>query len=268
MNKNHQSLHKNESTVSAAAHALQRKSSARVLSDNRNADPVQMKTTINYSGQNYTYAKNKTQMVGKLMEAHLDPAEPIRGQSANVNKSQDTMMQAIRDNWGIKGGNLVKGHLLNDNLGGNALSYNLYPISKPANSAHLGYVENLAKQELWKHGHGLYYKVAVDGKPNVNTATSAFKCELKVWNPKTKKYGEQLLKLNVNSDLNDVKSKDAYHDVYDVYSSDPDRYGNPLKPKGFKEPTKSVGNLSDTEKQYRDKDNANTLSSDMQWWAG
>lgn len=268
MENTKQSLNKSSAgAVQSAAHQL-KPAAGFFLPDNRNATTVQMKTSVNYQGQSYTYGKGETQMVGKQMEAHLDPAQPIRGQSANVNSSQNTMMTAIRSAWGINGGNLVKGHLLNDNLGGNALSSNLFPITKPANSAHLGYVENLAKQQLWEENQGVFYKVTAYGKPSIDTAVSAFRCQIKEWDPSTKKYGKQLLNTDIYSDLNDVKSKDAYHDVYDKINDDPERYGNPLKPKGFHEPAKSVGALSPVEDTYRDKDNVGTLPSNMTWSRG
>lgn len=231
---------------------------------------TQLKTTIvNYS-QSYTYAKNKTQMVGKTMEAWLDPAQPIRGQSANLNTSQDDMMNTIREGYGIKGGNVVKGHLLNDNLGGSALSNNLFPITKGANSAHLGYVENVAKLELWKQGQGIYYRVDVEGAANINTPEAKFICLIKEWNPKTDKTGGQLLKVGVTSNLNDYGSKGAYHDVEDMDDSDEevDREKNPKKPPGFVNPATKVGDLADFEVDLRNNDNNKTLIPNIKWTRG
>lgn len=234
------------------------------------AKTTQLKTTINNYSQSYTYAKNKTQMVGKTMEAWLDPAQPIRGQSANLNTSQDDMMNTIRDSYGIKGGNVVKGHLLNDNLGGSALSNNLFPITKGANSAHLGYVENVAKLELWKQGQGIYYRVDVDGAANINTPEARFICLIKEWNPKTNKTGDQLLNVGVTSNLNDYGSKGAYHDVEDMddSSEEVDREKNPKKPPGFSNPANSVGGLEDFEVKLRNDDNSKTLIPNIKWTRG
>ncbi|HET6991790.1 MAG TPA: hypothetical protein VFJ43_10720, partial [Bacteroidia bacterium] len=196
----------------------------------------------------------------------LDPAKPIKGQSANLNTSQNEMMDQIRADYGIKGGNVVKGHLLNDNLGGNALSTNLYPITKAANSAHLGYVENIAKLELWKHGKGIYYSVEVDGVPKITKPHASFVCQINHWDPATEKVGDQIAHVSVNSNLEDFGSKGAYHDVEDMESGeDLDREKNPRKPPGFHAPSTSVGGLSADEERLRNKDNDKTLGSDL-WW--
>lgn len=244
----------------AGAHQLKEKNAGAFLADNRSNAPVQMKSYVKNVGQQYKYAKKKSQMVGLKMQAWLDPTQPLRGQSANLNTSQDEMMGQIRADYGIKGGNVVKGHLLNDNLGGSALSTNLYPITKAANSAHLGYVENVAKDIQWSEEEGIYYRVDVDGTPDISQAAAAFDCEIHEWNPKKDKIGKQLLGVKVNSNLDDVSSKGAYHDVEDIdMGEEPEREKNPKKPKGFVNPATREGDLEQWEKNLRNKDNAKTL---------
>lgn len=246
-----------KATASAVAHQLKEKASGAFLADNRSA-PVQMKTYVKNQGQDYKY-NGKTQMVGKKMQAWLDPNNPLRGQSANLNSSQNDLMSDIREEYGIKGGGVVKGHLLNDNLGGSALSTNLYPITKGANSAHLGYVENIAKHEQWSEEEGIYYEVTVDGTPKITSATAAFDCEIHEWNPKKNEIGKQLLGVRVNSDLNSVGS---YHDVEDIdMDEEPVREKNPKKPKGFQHPATREGELEEWEKKLRKKDNKDKLGS-------
>lgn len=55
-------------------------------------------------------------------------------------------------------GIIVEGHLWNDNLGGNALNINLFPMTRAANKDHLTYVENLAKSYIY-NGVPIYYNL-------------------------------------------------------------------------------------------------------------
>lgn len=55
----------------------------------------------------------------------------------------------------------IKGHLLNDNLGGLGIAQNLYPITALANKNHEAYVESWVKQKVNLQGHWVYYRVQV-----------------------------------------------------------------------------------------------------------
>lgn len=208
--------------------------------------PVQLKSQVfTQQDQSYNYGTGSIN-VGQVMEVGLDPNDMKHGQSANLNTSQDPMMSEIRQQWGIKGGALVKGHLWNDNLGGSAMNYNLYPITKAANSDHLGYVENKAKEYIWQHQQPIYYKVEVDGTPDINSAKAEFDCEIRAWNPNTNKLGNLLFgPVTIVSDLNDVG---AYNEAYETYTGNPaDRQKRPKKPKWATSPKTKVGELSKQE---------------------
>lgn len=209
------------------------------------------KSSIENTGQQFTYGPSKTVTVGKEMEAYLDPVSPIRGWSANLNKSQDEMMTTMRSAHGITGGDLVKGHLLNDNLGGTALGDNLYPITRGANSSHLKFVENIAKNHVW-HGGGLYYKVVVDGTPSITASSSNFLTEVAPWNPKTNTKGSGAF-INVESDLGDVRNYESAYNP-DDFSEHLSREKNPTKPKHFVGPAKNVSDLSSVEATAREND--------------
>lgn len=101
-------------------------------------------------------------------------------------------MKAIRTKYSLDGGALVKGHLLNDNLGGKALDNNLYPITKEANGSHLHYAENLVKSTLWESRKGVYYKVAVGGTPDIDSPQSTFNITINNWDPGANKMGSNL----------------------------------------------------------------------------
>ncbi len=213
---------------------------------------IQLQTKLlSWQDQDYNFGTGSIN-VGKFMEVGLDPNNMQQGQSANLNTSQDDMMSAIRNQWGITGGGLVKGHLWNDNLGGSAMNYNLYPITKAANSDHLGYVENKAKEYVWSHGKPIYYRVEVDANPDINDPKAEFDCEIREWDPNTEALGSLLFgPVTIESDLNDVG---AYNEAYETYTGNPaDRQKRPKKPKWAKTPKTKVGEL--TKKELLDRQN-------------
>lgn len=209
--------------------------------------PIQRLTKIlSQEGQTYTYGPGKTAETGSYVEVGLDPENMLQGQSAKLNKGQDEMMECIRKRWHIVGSDLVKGHLWNDNLGGNALNRNLYPITKAANSDHLGYVENKAKEYIFNR-QPIYYRVEVDATPDINEPIAEFDCEIRKWNPKKpNEIGESLFgPITIHSDLRSVH---AYNEAYVTYTGEPaDRQKRPRKPKWLKAPKTKVGELSKEE---------------------
>lgn len=92
--------------------------------------------TVPFGGQNY--------MVGKKMTATLDPEDVVTG-SATTSDNYD-WMKGIRAYYSAAG--VIRGHLLNHDLGGYGVPENLYPISSMANSQHSDRVEQKVKGEL------------------------------------------------------------------------------------------------------------------------
>ncbi|WP_158678173.1 hypothetical protein [Pseudoalteromonas sp. T1lg23B] len=234
-----------------------------------NQQPMQRKTVIENIGQSCTYgpANNaQTVTVGHTMNAWLDPADPVRGQSASVNASQDGLMAWIKSVYPqAKGPMSVKGHLLNDNLGGTALDNNLYPISKGANGKHLSTSENYVKNALWKHNTAVKYSVSVSGSTNYTSANASnakatFHATVSPWNDvtDTSKVGATAYTANITSDLGSPKIREAT-DGQGAAVGNTSAYG--LKPN--QEPAKSVGDLSNDEKQHR-KDQPIGLQIDSQ----
>lgn len=211
---------------------------------------IQRKTTIlSLKGQTYNYGTGKVE-VGDVVEVGLDPQDMHQGQSANLNVGQNDMMTAIRTMWGIRGGDVVKGHLWNDNLGGSALNINLYPITKAANSDHLGYVENKAKECIARQ-IPIYYKVEVDAKPDITEPTADFDCEIRQWDPISGMPGKLLIEpVTVSSDLRTVH---AYNEAYETYTGYvADRQKRPRLPKWLKSPKTRIGELTQQELWYRE----------------
>lgn len=93
--------------------------------------------TIPFAGKNY--------MIGLKMVAKLDPEEVVTG-SATTADNYD-FMKGIRAYYGAAG--VIRGHLLNHDLGGYGVPENLYPISSMANSQHSDRVEQNVKGALF-----------------------------------------------------------------------------------------------------------------------
>lgn len=104
---------------------------------------VQLRTSVSCGTKFFKYADNESEEVGNKMEAYLDPADPQRG-SAPGNVLCNTMKALEEAGYS----SMIRGHLLNDNLGGPGIACNLFPITAKANHLHLLNAENHIKQYL------------------------------------------------------------------------------------------------------------------------
>lgn len=89
----------------------------------------------------------KTSTVATSMTKTLDPTSPPGyGQASSADSDLDAIMETLpTDPAHETTKKFVKGHLLNDNLGGMANKNNLYPITGKANKDHLDDVESKIK---------------------------------------------------------------------------------------------------------------------------
>jgi hypothetical protein len=215
--------------------------------------PIQLKSDVKNTPQTYNF-DGETVTVGKKMEAWLDPNDQLQGESANLNTSQDDMMAAIRKKYKLTGGEVVKGHLLNDNLGGVSEGKNLYPITMAANKDHLTHVENFSKDYVWGAAKiPIFYTVEVKGIPNINSSHAEFITSIQEWDIKKKghKGGKDLEpKVTVHSNL--PKPKD-FGQAFELGKPGvkAKKAKNPKKPKGFKRPYKRVIDLPPDRKKAR-----------------
>lgn len=188
--------------------------------------------------QPFKYEKKKgvweTVDVGKKMVAWLTLENPDirKGQEAKENKDQNKMMDDYRRKTGLKGGRLVKGHLLNEHLGGKADNSNLYPITDGANWDHLGYVENHVKK-LVLAGRTVEYEVYAGpyGNESCNTLCrkSQFKCRYRTRDTKGKKVDKSVTILsNING-----KNKKARGSARDENDNKYLKEGNNVYTKGY-----------------------------------
>lgn len=161
-----------------------------------NGKIAQLATKITHYTAAYTYhpdptqTATKTETVGSKMEAYLDPAQSINGSSPGDDQTE--LMQSLKQRYGKKPTSscFLKGHLLNDNLGGFGVKENLFPLTSSANGFHKNRVENFVKECLYspmisKRKRGLYYEVEVDSKFDDTKTGDKFKCKLQECDPTT-----------------------------------------------------------------------------------
>jgi hypothetical protein len=229
------------------------------LTANSNTPVYQMATKIKNTPQPYTYNKKHDKVdVGKKMEAWLDKDNPIKGQEAGVNASQEELMMRLRkkylgNQYKKKAGHFVKGHMLNDNLGGTALNKNLFPITVMANKQHLSYVENKVKARLWSEQKSTYYEVNVIGNADEDTPTATFNTKIFDWPDITSEdKGDLIEEVNIPSNLGTpLESEVAGEHV---------KESNPEEPMGFEDPEHRYQDLNAQDTEER---NAQTVTKDF-----
>ncbi|MCA9930651.1 MAG: DUF4157 domain-containing protein [Anaerolineales bacterium] len=137
---------------------------------------IQRKTSITHT---YSYItpdigdKETNYKVGRKVVAKLDPDDPIKGSSTGAHWD---WMGPMREKYG----KLVKGHLLNHDLGGFAKEENLYPITSKANHEHSAKVEQNVKRELFQRPYDekrrLHYEVTVNEQTAHDPTHAQFHC--------------------------------------------------------------------------------------------
>lgn len=74
---------------------------------------------------------------------------------------------------GLLGEQYIRGHLLNQNLGGPGKNHNLFPITRSANAVHETGIESTVKDWVNTKRYWVKYKVAVSGDRNLKTDKSS-----------------------------------------------------------------------------------------------
>ncbi|MDZ8085219.1 MAG: DUF4157 domain-containing protein [Nostoc sp. DedQUE12b] len=168
-------------------------------------------------------------LVGKKMEAtKLGPNHP---QGSPPGGALNLLMKKLQTN--PRSGNhekYIKGHLLNDNLGGPGSAQNLYPITADANSKHVRQVENKVKDWVNSQGYWVYYKVEVANE-KVDLANGVinadFVCEAAQLDVDGKKSFKGAIKTTIHSELGE-KRKDTKNEINKDEFSEKDTIKDPL----------------------------------------
>ncbi len=118
--------------------------------DGQLSNVIQMATSVDYSSQTVKYSTGpysglKNASVGKKMTATLDPGDPIKGSTPQLGGNEQELYDTLNASYGNQ---YVRGHLLNDNVGGLGVAENLFPLTDSANHAHLEQSETMVKALL------------------------------------------------------------------------------------------------------------------------
>lgn len=115
---------------------------------NNTSHLLQLRTEIEYETTSLEFTlptgESRQEIVGKNMSALLDPEDPVKGSQPGSDVQLD-LMNYLK---GLNYQSMVRGHLLNAELGGLGIAANLCPITSQANSLHKNKVENHVKNEL------------------------------------------------------------------------------------------------------------------------
>lgn len=143
-------------------------------------DTLQCETKVNFDSQEMEFNGAKA-IVGKDMKATLDPDDPVTGSEPDI-EEQGELIESI--NTFFKKETFIRGHLLNADLGGPGLAYNLFPISSKANHNHSLMVEEplktaLARAKFFNKDINYNVSVAFDcsADEGVGKLFSIFTCE-------------------------------------------------------------------------------------------
>lgn len=143
--------------------------------------------------------------VGVEMEAVvLGPDHP----SGSGPSGQDDLMGRLVTNSGDSDQRYIKGHLLNDQVGGVGLPQNLFPITSRANGEHEATVENKVKTWI-SRGYWMTYKVKVELK---NTQIS---------NPAAKESNFVEAEFIISGDIIDIDRNPSHKNSFNKIISSP-----------------------------------------------
>lgn len=113
-------------------------------------------TDVQWTSQSLSIG-DQSDTVGKRMVAYPLANDHAAGEEASSNPSvQRDLMSRLPGN-----GDYVRGHLLNATVGGPARPFNLFPITRQANSDHKNWVESYVKEDI-RRGYVGKYEVLAD----------------------------------------------------------------------------------------------------------
>ncbi len=211
------------------------------------------------------------QTVGKVMEAEkLGPNHP-QGGPPSSSSLKDVMKYLPTDPKLDNDKKYIKGHLLNDNLGGPGEDTNLYPITATANKQHENTVESLVKQWVNKEGFWVYYKVEVkEKKVDLNKSKSKqgsikadFICEANKLDADGRRTTTGAFKTTIHSEFSKSPTSTSGTVVYDKNAKSPTADKDFDKNKVEESSAKSDTPVQKLDSQIADlvKDNLDTVNS-------
>ncbi|MBS1189276.1 MAG: hypothetical protein H6R10_1068 [Rhodocyclaceae bacterium] len=155
-------------------------------------------------------------VVGLHMEAsplgpeHLQGSPPQSGEQATLMGKLPTATTNSNEN------KYIRGHLLNDNVGGPGVAANLFPITANANSQHHSLIESKVKNWVNVDKQWVHYKVEVQNidhnlnKGGKNKYVDAdLKCEASILDPTNGMGKKNTISATIKSELGSAHDNDA-----------------------------------------------------------
>lgn len=158
--------------------AIQRKVWSTGALDNRQTDVNWITSQIQGDGTNTTVGVKM--IANPLGPDHLQGGPPKSGAQKGLMRQLPTDPKLPTDQ------KYIRGHLLNDNVGGPGEDFNLFPITGEANHQHEHFIESTVKS--WVNDQKQWVKYTVEAKPvkvdlKAETVNAAFDCEAQLLNP-------------------------------------------------------------------------------------
>ncbi|MGZ0020531.1 hypothetical protein [Nitrosomonas sp. wSCUT-2] len=146
--------------------------------DNRQTDVNWTTSKIQGDGTNTTVGVKM--IANPLGPDHLQGGPPKSGAQKGLMRQLPTDPKLPTDQ------KYIRGHLLNDNVGGPGEDFNLFPITGEANHQHEHFIESTVKS--WVNDHKQWVKYTVEAKPvkvdmKAETVNATFDCEAQLLNP-------------------------------------------------------------------------------------
>lgn len=135
--------------------------------------------------------------VGLQMVA--DPLGPDHPAGSGPSGQSDLMSRLETDPGRPENKKYIRGHLLNDRVGGEGSPRNLFPITGAANRAHEQQIESRVKTWVNSDRYWVYYKVKVNvgevnisnaGRKRSNKVNSRFECKASVYDLQNNKHNQ------------------------------------------------------------------------------
>ncbi len=169
-------------------------------------------THVESKTKDITWQENGTSssdtVATKMVAAPLGP-DHRKGAGPKSSALRKIMKRLVTTTGNTEDKKYIKGHLLNDNVGGPGTKDNLYPITATANRNHEMNIEHWVKKQL-KNRYYVYYKVEIvegkvklDGQENQNYVDSVIKAEAGYWKTKAPHWdNDKLIKTTIRSHVN------------------------------------------------------------------
>jgi hypothetical protein len=129
------------------------------------------------------------------LEMVADPLGPDHPAGSGASGQNNLMGKLVTEQTNDADKKYIRGHLLNDNVGGPGQARNQFPITAAANRTHEQQIESRVKTWVNVDRYWVYYKVRVavsevdlsNASPRKNKVTARFLCEAAVYNLRNQK---------------------------------------------------------------------------------